>query len=286
MPAAFHKHKSKNRNIKHTLINSCLLISSICIVIILVIYYQNVSGFIVMYNIEKSKDIKYPLSISKSFNKFLEIKNLLSKQNIKNEKQNLIFNKNILTIVNRGLTEIEENISTCIQELNNLNIKIENKDKLAYMLYKIYNPKIHVLEADNIHKKFKKIINQNNKKQLENIEILIYELQKQKHVEFYFASIAILSDQINIKNEDLNMIISDLKSKDHISNLDCNKIITLFYQNINKQYQNKYINKLIKIDIVSRLLWAIEANSKIVNYSFYTIKNDIIFYFDNLYEIL
>lgn len=288
MHIELHKYKSKNQNKKDFLINSSLIIFVACVLICLVIHYRQVSEFIVMYNIEKSKDIKYPISISESFNKFLKIKSLIYKNKIKNNKQNLFFNSKILLLDDRPLTSIEESMSTCIESIEQIDKQISNKAKLAYMLYTIYNPNIHALKADKNHKKFKELINQNNKKHTEKIESLIQEMCKSDHRRFYLDASIMLAHRFNLNDNKLRHIKDTLEQKKYLAKLDSKTIISN-YKNGLQDIENLNINSeevYQYLDIMARLMLAIYLNSQLPNYNLYTIKNDIIFYFDSLYNLI
>lgn len=289
MHIELHKHKSKNKHKKDFLINSSLIIFVACVFIFLAIYYRQVSGFIVMYNIEKSKDIKYPLSISESFKTFLKIKGLICKNKIQHNQQNLFFNSKILIFDDRPLTNTESNISSCLEAIDKIDTQeVELKEKLAYMLHTIYSPGIHILEADQKHKKFKEPINKNNRKHTEHIESLIQEMCKNNHQQFYLASSLMLAESLKLNDKKLKYIIDNLEKKQSLAKLDSKTIINKYKKGFpdikNANLDNEDLYQYL--DIIARLILAIHLNSQLPNYSLYTIKNDIAFYFDSLYNLI
>ncbi|BCL65933.1 hypothetical protein IOLA_301 [uncultured bacterium] len=248
------------------------------------------SGFMMIYNLKKSKEIKYPLSLSESFNKFLEIKEIVFKKPLNQNKQNIFFNNQIFKISNRGLTKFEENISICLEEINFYNDNVIDKYCLSYMLFRIYKPDIHILKILQIHNNHKEKINRNNKKNIDAIEMMIKKIQKNIHTEFYIPAISIFSDKLKISNNYTLQIFNNLEKNNYLSSMNCSKMIDQYKISKLDQYNGQLSSNMNFIcqyfDIIARLLWAIDANSKVPNYDLYNAKNEIIYYFDQILKEL
>lgn len=290
MSTTFNKYKYLNKNHKIMVLNILLIFSILIIIACLSYYYYNMSGFMVIYNLEKSKEIKYPLSLSESFNKFLEIKDIIFKKQLNKNQQNIFFNNQIFKISNRGLTKFEENISICIEEMNFYNDNIIDKHCLSYMLFRIYNPDIHILKILQIYNSCKEKINSRNKKNIDIIEIMIKKIQKNIHYEFYIPAISMFSDKLNLSDNYVLQILNNLEKNNYLSSMNCSKIIHEYKISKLDKYNNKLNNNMNFIcqyfDIIARLLWAIDANSKVPNYDLYNVKNEIIYYFDQILKEL
>lgn len=266
--------------------NNLLIILVICSLIFLFFHYRSISGFIVAYNIEKSYHIKYPISLSSAYARYIDVDNLINKNNIKEDQQHTLFNKNMGHLLNnRYLSNIEKNISICLSSIYKCNMELPIEYQLSYMLFKIYNPSLHIIDINNKYRKSISLINVNNEKKIDEIENLLKSIQSQNHSYFYEAAISIISCNYKLGTESLNKILDNLLSY-NLSNysyskliqnldlpLDVNSII-----NNNEDEKNKQFYYLI--DIISRLIWIIEINSRIPKCSICNIKQDLVYYFD------